>query len=302
MGYSGPNIDKNVLFKFVKSAANNGVKSIMVGGEGEPLLHPDLTEIINEIKNNNIDVALTTNGSLFDSEKSKQCLQSLSWVKFSLDAATNYTYAKVHGCDKKVFDTVLNNISYTFFNRKLLKCNCAIGVQFVLIPENMYEAYEAAKFAYVNGADYFVIKPYTIHPKSDIRIDTDYTIVPDEDEILSLAKEGFKVIIRKNAMSKKTKDKDYSECIGYKFWSYLNSTGDLYSCSSFLGDQNFCYGNIYKESLEEIWSSPKRKEVINRMSKLNVNNVDECRKMCRMDEINKYLWELKYPNSHVNFI
>ena len=41
---------------------------------------------------------------------------------------------------------------------------------------------------------------------------------------------------------------------------------------------------------------------------LEKNDVDEkfihqnCRKNCRLDEINKYLDELKHPGEHVNFI
>ena len=35
------------------------------------------------------------------------------------------------------------------------------------------------------------------------------------------------------------------------------------------------------------------------MESFNINN---CRKACRLDEINKYLWMLKNPPEHVNFI
>jgi hypothetical protein len=31
-------------------------------------------------------------------------------------------------------------------------------------------------------------------------------------------------------------------------------------------------------------------------------DVSRCRVNCRMDEINRYLWDLKSPPEHVNFI
>jgi hypothetical protein len=67
-----------------------------------------------------------------------------------------------------------------------------------------------------------------------------------------------------------------------------------------LSDDKFCYGNIYNNSFEEIWEGDKRKESYEYIqNELDINN---CRVNCRMDDINRYLWSLKNPNAHVNFI
>jgi hypothetical protein len=34
----------------------------------------------------------------------------------------------------------------------------------------------------------------------------------------------------------------------------------------------------------------------------NELNIDKCRVNCRMDPVNRYLWDLKSPPAHVNFI
>ena len=96
------------------------------------------------------------------------------------------------------------------------------------------------------------------------------------------------------------RQKLYGKCLGLPFWAYLASSGDLYACSAFLGDERFSYGNIYKESFSDLWNGEKRKELINMMR--DKWNIDECREVCRLDEINRYLWELKNPHPHVNFI
>ncbi len=55
-----------------------------------------------------------------------------------------------------------------------------------------------------------------------------------------------------------------------------------------------------RNTFKEIWEGEKRlKSVRYAEEELDTN---QCRVNCRMDEINRYLWDLKYPSEHVNFI
>jgi len=153
------------------------------------------------------------------------------------------------------------------------------------------------------GVDYLIIKPYSQHPRSVNRLKSnlDYDkFLFLESELSKYSSKDFKIIFRKKTMAKLHEGRPYKECLGFPFWAYLASSGDLYACSAFLGDERFCYGNIYKKSLGAIWESRKRKEVIKMIR--NSWNTEECREVCRLDEINRYLWELKNPPPHVNFI
>lgn len=299
LGYTGLTIKTDKLLKFVEQAKQAGVKSMMLAGEGEPLLHPDIVDIVQYIKNSGIDVAITTNGVPFNERIMTGCLPYLSWIKFSLDAGNSKTYSYIHGCKEKDFDTVIDNVTRSCKYRNSNNLSCSIGIQMLLINDNKNELYEAGLIAKNSGVDYFVVKPYTEHPLSDIRLVVDYSTIPLREETESLSDDNFSVIIRDNAMSKKTKDKGYVTCYGYRFWSYLSSNGDLYSCSAFLGNDKFCYGNIYYNSYEQILNSARKREVDKRIAS---TDVDSCRRLCRLDEINKYLWELKHPPVHVNFI
>lgn len=94
---------------------------------------------------------------------------------------------------------------------------------------------------------------------------------------------------------------EYKKCYSTPyFWAYVSSNGDLYSCSCYLGDDKFKFGNINDKSFRELWQSDKRKQNIDFVQ--NSLNISQCRVNCRMDFINSYLWELKNPNEHVNFI
>ena len=94
--------------------------------------------------------------------------------------------------------------------------------------------------------------------------------------------------------------RNYRHCYAFPFWAYIDASGDVWGCSAYLSDKRFLYGNIYKDTFKDIWQGPVRKKSLKwALEKLDIA---DCRVNCRMDEINRYLWELKHPLEHVNFI
>ena len=51
---------------------------------------------------------------------------------------------------------------------------------------------------------------------------------------------------------------------------------------------------------KEIWESEKRLKSVRWTEE--ALDTSQCRVNCRMDEINRYLWQLRHPPEHVNFI
>jgi radical SAM protein with 4Fe4S-binding SPASM domain len=77
----------------------------------------------------------------------------------------------------------------------------------------------------------------------------------------------------------------------------IDSYGNVLPCIMHFEDEEYRYGNIYQESIETIWNN--RHKIIN---KINASKLSGCREVCRLDEMNLYLNELKNPGEHVNFI
>lgn len=296
-------IDKKALMNFLSEAVRRGVKSVMYAGEGEPLLHKNIAELINYTRKIGIDVALTTNGVLFNEKLAKKCLGSLDWIRVSLDAGSSRTYAKIHRCPEQNFEKVLKNLSYAVELKKKKKYNCTVGVQFLLIPENCQETTLLAGLLQKVGVDYLIIKPYSQHPMSRHRIDKafhyeDYLFL--EEELQKFSTENFKVIFRSHTMKKLKDRKPYRHCLGLPFWAYVDSAGNVWACSAYLGNTAFLYGNLYQNSFQEIWTGKQRQKVLKTAEQ--TLDIKQCREVCRLDEINSYLWELKHPSAHVNFI
>ena len=300
-----PNILNEVyLKKFLLDAAKSGVKAILYSGEGEPLLYSKFAEIITFTKQKGIDVALSTNGVLFDQENIRQTLPYLTWIRISLNAGTAKSYASIQGAKEEDFRVVINNIKEAVKIRNKNKYPCTIGVQFLLIPQNYKEVVNLAYILKDIGVDYLIIKPFSFHPSSKKKLN--YYMINYEkllylkEKLKSCEKNNFQIIFRQHAMNKLAQEKTYHYCLGLSFAAHITASGDVVPCNAFVGTEKFTLGNISKSSFRSIWKSKRRKKIVNTIYK--EWDVNKCRKSCRLDEINRYLWELKNPNTHVNFI
>lgn len=304
MEYQPRFLDTLMLKKRLTEMAALGIKSIMYAGEGEPLLHKDIASIIKHTKKVGIDVALTTNGVLLNKNLVDNVLADITWIKISINGATEKTYKKIHRSSSGDLGRVIKNLTYAAKLKKQKGYKCTLGMQLVLLPENCKEVMSLAKIAKSIAMDYLVVKPYSQHPFSkttkykDIKYNKYFELA---DKLKPLNTEKFNVIFRINTMKKWDEAKrNYWHCLALPFWSYIDSSGNLWGCSAYLGDKRFVYGNIYKNTFKKIWDGKRRQKNIEfAQSKLDTKN---CRVNCRMDEINRYLWELKNPPEHVNFI
>jgi len=297
-------LDEKILKQRLSELSELGLKSIMYAGEGEPFLHKDMAELICYTKKSGIDAAVASNGVLFNKENAQETLGSMEWIKVSINGATKDTYAKIHRCKPEDFDKVIANMSYAGELKKKKRYRCTLGMQLLLLPENHHEVVALAKLAKDIGMDYLVVKPYSQHPQSKTTLyssirykEYDYLV----NELKELNTDNFNVIFRANTMKKWDEGEHrYKKCLALPFWSYIDSGGNVWGCSVYLGDKRFLYGNIYQQTFKEIWEGERRLESVRWCE--GELDVSKCRVNCRMDEINRYLWELKNPPLHANFI
>lgn len=294
-------LDSGVLLNNLSELAQKGMRSVVYAGDGEPLLHKDAPVIINKTKEYGIDTALSTNGVLLTPEISKECLKSMTWVRFSTAGITDATYNKIQQGKQGDLAKVLANMQEAVATKKNQKLSTTIGVQLLLLPENKDEIVQMGRELKKIGVDYFTIKPFFQHPQNKHIIQVDYKEMLElEKEVASLQTEEFKIFFRARAMEGISADRGYTQCLALPFMVYLNAKGDLYSCIRILGKDELKYGNLYKETFCEIWEGRHRKEVVDYLMSMDLDQ--SCGKMCRMNEMNKYLHELKHPGGHVNFI
>lgn len=297
-------IDSALLRARLTELAGLGLKSVMYAGEGEPLLHRDIGEIIRHTRSVGIDAALVTNGVLLREALAREILGSLTWIKVSCNAGTAATYAAVHRTRAEDFERLLDNLETAVRLRREGGHRCTIGIQILLLPENAGELVTLGERARAIGLDYLVVKPYSHFERSQT---TRYQGIRYEDYldlaagVKALETERFSVVFRRETMQLwDAAARSYGRCQALPFYSYLDAGGTVWACKEYLGDERFSLGNIGNQDFRAIWEGPRRAAVTRFVEQeLDVRG---CRVNCRLDKMNRWLWELTHPPAHVNFI
>lgn len=299
--YKGPLLDDEILKLRLPEMASQGVKAVVYCGEGEPLLHPRFSQLASHAKGAGLDVALSTNG-LNLHQGVKEYLPLLTWLRVSINAGTSQTYNRIHRGRSTDFDQVMDNLARMVLLKTKRKYPCTIGVNFILLDENFDEVLPFAQMLKRIGVDYLAIKPYSWHPSSLNRLKTSFTfvdLVGLDNQLQSIASQDFGIVLRFKAMGRVGEPKLYSQCLGLPFFANINAWGDVMPCQLFMGKKEFSYGSIYQNSFSEVWRGEQRRSVLERIAGMDIS---DCRENCRIDPINAYLWKLKHPVPHLNFI
>ena len=181
-----------------------------------------------------------------------------------------------------------------------------VGVQFLMIRQNLDDIEKALSLYSDIGVDYLSFKPYSEHPQMINKSGFTYS----KEMIASIAQqvERFepsgptRIIFRKAATDAYAEGvQQFSHCCALPFWGYISSRGDFYTCSVYLNDDRFRVGNIYQEGMPGIVFGAKRRDSIAFCEKeLEIDH--ECRVNCRMARINEFLEQLNQKPDHINFI
>ncbi len=308
IGYKSVMLGEEMLALRLPEMARLGVRSIMYAGEGEPLLHKKINEIVAMTHSAGIDVAFTTNGVLLNERFIDESLEKVSWIKVSLNAGSAASYAAIHRTRERDFERVIDNLVRAVEHKRKHRLTTTIGVQTVLLPENAHEMVDLARICRDRiGADYLVVKPYSQHMFSETHEyeGVDYSaFLPLADQLDAFNDARFQVVFRAHTMRKHAEDPEqrYKKCQATPFvWAYVMADGRVYGCSAYLLDPRFEYGNLNTHGFQEIWEGERRRENFHYVR--HELDIHECRVNCRMDEVNRYLDRVANQNvPHINFI
>ena len=298
-------IDTDVLVKAIHSMADVGVRSIYFAGEGEPMLHPDIGKFLQAGWNRGIKTSMATNGSRLTEKMIPEVIPYLSWVRFSIDAARPDTHKAIH--KNKDFTRVIKHLRAAAAYKKEHNLEVELGAQFIVLEENLNELEEFADLMKDVGVDNVQFKPHHNHPKSASN-PTLYNLTDEalKQRLIARSTDDFVVMVRSRNIQElptiqgQSHNYCYKKCYAYNFLTLIDAYGECYGCNVFYNTPDYSFGNIYKQSFEEIHTSGQVQDTMERVAELE--HVQCGNYKCRPHVLNEYLQRVKHPERNDEFI
>lgn len=140
------------LYKKIVQDCKDYVEFIWPYGIGEPMIHPNIFEMIRITREAGIRTGMSTNATLLDDRRADMLLESgLDYVTLAFDGATKETYEKyrIGATFEKTRENILG-----FLQKKLgLKSRVYVVLQMVLLKDNSHEIEAYKKLWSIPGVD-----------------------------------------------------------------------------------------------------------------------------------------------------
>ena len=224
--------------------------------QGEPMLNPHFSEMVQLARSRRIFVATSTNGHFLNDENVVKIIKSgLSHLIISLDGLDQQTYEKYRV--KGDLQTVVEGVNRIVAAKKALKSGTPIiELQFLVMRHNEHQMHQMRAFAKQSGVDKLAFKTAQVY-----NFNAEHTIIPT----LKSKSRYQQNSDGKYVMAKKIRNR----C--HRIWSSLVITwdGKVVPCCY---DKNADHqtGNLLDEPLVATWKNQKyaafRKQVLKNRS------------------------------------
>jgi len=286
--------DEELPFEELKALVEQVAKhrpSFFITG-GEPLMRPDLVDIVREIKKHGMFVGINSNGTLLTREKADALISAgLDYLCVSIDG-NRETHDRIRGT-KGAFDKAANNLKY-FCSRKNdthVLINCTI------CRDNLGQPDSVIKVAKRTGVDELTLQHLSYLSDSEIQKLTGLNLVYYKDTMKLYRQEIVDAIVQLKEKAKREgisvffkpplSDSQvfnwYSDDFSYEgkcFYPWrslrLGPDGSVYPCSMILDK----FGSIRASSVEEVWNS---REFVRFRKELKKRGLfPECARCCKL--------------------
>lgn len=287
-----------VIKRFLKDAAEIGVKAISFVSDGESTCSPYLYDAIVYGKIQGLDMALGTNGALLNKERLKEILPCLTYLRFNISAGEPKRFAEIMGAREQDFDKVVENIRECVKLKKENKFQVTIGLQMVLMPEFKDQILPLAKLGRELGVDYLVIKHCSDDESGSLGVNYEKYFDADLQEIIKQAEamstENYSVKAKWSKILSHGK-RDYSQCYGPPFIIQLSGSGLVAPCGMLFNNkyEKYHISNICEKSFKEIWQSERYWEVMNLIASDKFDAKTMCGTLCLQHKVNEFLDQIK---------
>lgn len=259
------------LFRNIISQFPN-LRSIKLQGMGEPLLNPNLIEMIRIASDRNIKTSVITNGLLLNSESARKILAAgLTRLCFSFDGATKRTYENARVNSN--YHTVIGNIESICKIKKQTKAKTDIRMECLVSNKDILaEIPSLIKLASKLGVAKVNLKKRLkiwkkIQNEGGYYFESDY--LDNDDDYLKVKDQANLIAQELGVEFGICGDPEYSSADPC-FWPwhsmYVSTEGKVVPCCAIGIPETWCMGDLSKEKLRDIWNNKAYRDMRRRIS------------------------------------
>lgn len=278
-----------------------GVKNILFTGGGEPFANPRITlDGMRYAKEKGMTIGLYSNGSLLTDKMIDEIMEiSPLFFRISVYGSNPEAFADYTNQAPKTFDRVLQNIKKLARRKIETGSQTQLGLSYLLHPKtipgitNFPEALSSVltdeEFAAISfcrftpAVDYFGGEQHSQSLMTQTFAEIEEQVKPKLEE------KGIEAKLYHHRLNDLNSSKTYSQCRASGWYLEVGPSGDAYLCCEKLFVPEFKIGNLTQQTVEEVYTSELRRQVLGRV---NQQDCSECPTLCKPHELNKIFDEV----------
>lgn len=277
-------LSREKLLELLDDLRDIGTKAVTYSGGGEPLMHPDILEILEKTKENGLDLSVLTNGQLLKGEISES-LRSAKWVRVSMDYSSPEEFQESRGRGKDMYDEIINNIREFAATKDY---NCDLSINFIITKFNYQRIYDACLLLKSLKIDNVRFSPVWI--KNEF-IQYHKVLEKTVLEQLSRARKDLQTDLFRIYDSYKIVpeviERKYEKCFVMQTIPAIGADGNVYCCHNKSYSDDAIIGNISAKRFKHMWFSEEARRKF-----MEFNPKISCQCQCANDSKNIFIHEL----------
>ncbi|HYE51098.1 MAG TPA: radical SAM protein [Azospirillaceae bacterium] len=250
----GDRLPADTLRGIARDLVGMGVRAVTFSGGGEPLLYRELPEIVEILGSGGVQVAALTNGSNLKGRMADAFARFGTWVRVSVDAVDDASYARARGIGPGQFTRLLRTMR-EFADRG---SRCTLGVSLIVGAENAGRVAEACALFKEAGAAHVKLSGVVVgndHAANEAYHAPLRAVVGDQiAQARRLEDAGFAVVDHYHALPERF-DKPYRRCPMMRFLTVIGADGCVYACQDKAYTEAGRIGALAGRSFREFWFS-----------------------------------------------
>ena len=252
---------KEVFQNLIDSLIKMKVRGVYFSGGGEPCTYAGLDSAIKKLNENSVEVALVTNGTLFEKMGLIEVANHINYIAVSVPSCTEEVYEKITG--RALLDTVLklpSKIKSRWGNKSPI-----VGARVVITNLMAMEVSHILDTLKNCNYDYVLFKIVRDYEDRGLGL-SEETVTELKKEVQILCDAG-KI---NHDFTNLDKIFDYRKPYNPAGTCHINKIGllavvtpecDVYPNIAEIGNTEFCAGNLVDTNFENIWNSQQHSRV-----------------------------------------